>query len=75
MPNALHSIHSKSILTLTSNPSSQIKKAALELLKNRQLDSEIRIKAYLAVIECPCGKSATEIKNLLETEPVHQGKS
>ena len=42
-------------------------------MKNRQLDSEIRIKAYLAAIHCPCGKSANEIKNLLESEPVHQG--
>lgn len=42
-------------------------------MKNRQLDSEIRIKGYLAVIACPCGKSANEIKTLLESEPVHQG--
>lgn len=42
-------------------------------MKNRQLDSEIRIKAYLAVIECPCAQSANEIKTLLESEPVHQG--
>lgn len=43
-------------------------------MKNRQLDSEIRIKAYLAIISCPCAHSASEIKNLLDTEPVHQGK-
>ncbi|CAG9133770.1 unnamed protein product [Plutella xylostella] len=52
--------------------SAKVKKAALDLLKNRQLDSEIRIKAYLAVIDCPCGKSANEIKTLLDSEPVHQ---
>ncbi|KPI95250.1 Apolipophorin [Papilio xuthus] len=50
----------------------KIKKAGLDLMKNRQQDSEIRIKAYLAVIGCPCGKSASEIKNLLDSEPVHQ---
>lgn len=44
-------------------------------MKNRNLDSEIRIKAYLAVIDCPCGKSANEIKSLLESEPVIQGRS
>ncbi|KOB75992.1 Apolipophorin protein [Operophtera brumata] len=49
-----------------------LKKAALDIMKNRQLDSEIRIKAYLAVIACPCGKSANEIKTLLDSEPVHQ---
>ncbi|XP_023946306.2 apolipophorins [Bicyclus anynana] len=50
----------------------KIKKTALDIMKNRQLDSEIRIKAYLAVIDCPCGKSANEIKTLLDSEPVHQ---
>ncbi|XP_028026671.1 apolipophorins isoform X1 [Bombyx mandarina] len=52
--------------------SPKVKKISLDILKNRQLDSEIRIKAYLAVIECPCGHSANEIKNLLDNEPVHQ---
>ncbi|XP_039760975.1 apolipophorins [Pararge aegeria] len=50
----------------------KVKKTALDIMKNRQLDSEIRIKAYLAVIDCPCGKSANEIKTLLDSEPVHQ---
>ncbi|XP_075987202.1 retinoid- and fatty-acid binding glycoprotein apolipophorin isoform X2 [Anticarsia gemmatalis] len=51
---------------------SKLKKTAIDLMKNRQLDSEIRIKAYLAVIACPCSHSASEIKNLLDNEPVHQ---
>lgn len=50
----------------------KLKKTAIDVLKNRQLDSEIRIKAYLAIITCPCAHSASEIKNLLESEPVHQ---
>lgn len=50
----------------------KLKKTAIDIMKNRQLDSEIRIKAYLAVISCPCAGSANEIKNLLESEPVHQ---
>ncbi|XP_063834944.1 apolipophorins isoform X2 [Ostrinia nubilalis] len=52
--------------------SAKLKKSALDIMKNRQLDSEIRIKAYLAVIGCPCGGSANEISKLLENEPVHQ---
>ncbi|CAG5023066.1 unnamed protein product [Parnassius apollo] len=52
--------------------SAKIKNTALDLMKKRNLDSEIRIKAYLAVIACPCGKSANEIKKLLDSEPVHQ---
>ncbi|KAH9637818.1 hypothetical protein HF086_017596 [Spodoptera exigua] len=51
---------------------SKLKKTAIDIMKNRQLDSEIRIKAYLAVISCPCSHSASEIKNLLDSEPVHQ---
>ncbi|CAH0599019.1 unnamed protein product [Chrysodeixis includens] len=51
---------------------SKLKKSAIDIMKNRQLDSEIRIKAYLAVISCPCAQSASEIKNLLDSEPVHQ---
>ncbi|XP_047037209.1 apolipophorins isoform X1 [Helicoverpa zea] len=50
----------------------KLKKTAIDIMKNRQLDSEIRIKAYLAVISCPCAHSASEIKNLLDSEPVHQ---
>ncbi|CAB3232890.1 unnamed protein product [Arctia plantaginis] len=50
----------------------KLKKTAIDIMKNRQLDSEIRIKAYLAIITCPCAHSASEIKNLLDSEPVHQ---
>ncbi|GLV37036.1 apolipophorin [Carabus blaptoides fortunei] len=46
--------------------------AALNILKNRQEDSEIRIKAYLVVAECPDNKVATALKELLDTEPVYQ---
>ncbi|XP_049881562.1 apolipophorins [Pectinophora gossypiella] len=60
------------IEAFSADPCSKVHKVAMDLMKNRQLDSEIRIKAYLSVIECPCAHSATEIKNLLETEPVHQ---
>ncbi|KAL4704767.1 hypothetical protein ACJJTC_016888 [Scirpophaga incertulas] len=52
--------------------SAKVKKAAVDIMKNRQMDSEIRIKAYLAVIACPCGHTASEIKNMLDSEPVHQ---
>ncbi|XP_072946075.1 apolipophorins [Epargyreus clarus] len=50
----------------------KLKKTATDLMKNVQQDSEIRIKAYLAVIDCPCAHSANDIKNLLSHEPVHQ---
>ncbi|CAG5023058.1 unnamed protein product [Parnassius apollo] len=52
--------------------SAKIKNTDLELMKKRNLDSEIRIKAYLAVIAFPCGKSTNEIKKLLDSGPVQQ---
>ena len=51
-----------------------MKNAALDVLFNREEDSEIRIKAYLALVDCPCSKIANKISELLETEPVNQGK-
>ncbi|GJQ78075.1 hypothetical protein Trydic_g2417 [Trypoxylus dichotomus] len=43
--------------------------SALSIMKDLQLDSELRIKAYLALVQCPNGKVATAIKNLIDKEP------
>lgn len=51
----------------------KIRDGALNILKDIQQDSEIRIKAYLAATKCPNGKVATTIKKLLEDEPSYQG--
>jgi hypothetical protein len=45
------------------------------VLKNIQLDSELRIKAFLALVECPCNKIANPLKELLDAEPSYQGKT
>ncbi|KAK7794405.1 hypothetical protein R5R35_011682 [Gryllus longicercus] len=50
----------------------KLKKSALEILNNRDEDSEVRIKAYLVLVECPCGTVANNLKELLENEPVNQ---
>ncbi|XP_053619006.1 apolipophorins isoform X2 [Plodia interpunctella] len=50
----------------------KLKTAALSILANRDLDSELRIQAYLAVIACPCAGSASKIADLLQSEPVNQ---
>ncbi|XP_063705361.1 apolipophorins isoform X2 [Culicoides brevitarsis] len=44
----------------------------LELLKNRSLDSEVRIEAYLALVKCPTSTLANEVKALLDDEPIYQ---
>lgn len=43
--------------------------SAIAILKDVQLDAEIRVKAYLALAECPNGKVATAVKNLIDNEP------
>ncbi|WP_266145824.1 open beta-sheet domain-containing protein, partial [Escherichia coli] len=49
-----------------------IKQAALQILRDQVEDSELRIKAYLAVVECPCDNVVKTISNLLENEPIIQ---
>lgn len=51
---------------------SKIQTAALNILKNREDDSEFRIEAYLALIESSTPQIAGEIAKLLEDEPVYQ---
>lgn len=50
----------------------KLKDSALSILKDIEQDSEIRIKAYLALTKCPCGKVASALKTLLENEPSYQ---
>lgn len=44
-----------------------------EVFKNPLEDSEVRIKAYLVLAECPCGKVAALVKTVLENEKSYQG--
>lgn len=43
--------------------------AALKILKNTEEDSEIRIEAYLVLVQCANADVAKEIQNLLDNEP------
>lgn len=57
----------------TANPcNNKLQAAALSILKNRNEDSEVRIEAYLAAMECPSGALANEVQALLENEPIYQ---
>lgn len=47
---------------------------ALNILKDIQQDSEVRIKAYLAAAQCPNAKVAKALKTLLDDEPSYQGE-
>ncbi|XP_053660311.1 apolipophorins [Anopheles marshallii] len=46
--------------------------SALSTLKNANEDSEIRIHAYLSLVECPSANVANELKALLDAEKVYQ---
>lgn len=57
----------------TANPcNKRLQQAATTVLKNREEDSEVRIEAYLAAIECPSGNLANDVQALLDSEPINQ---
>lgn len=59
--------------TFTANPcNKKLQQAATTVMKNRDEDSEVRIEAYLSLVECPSGALANEIQALLNTEPINQ---
>lgn len=45
---------------------------ALELLRDHNEDSELRIEAYLALIQCPSGELANQIAEIVNSETVNQ---
>ncbi|KAH8292623.1 hypothetical protein KR054_009042, partial [Drosophila jambulina] len=45
---------------------------SLQLLKDTNEDSELRIEAYLALISCPNGDIANQISEIVNTESVNQ---
>lgn len=51
---------------------SALQKKAIELLADRNEDSELRIEAFLATINCPSGELANQIAEIVNTETVNQ---
>lgn len=52
----------------------QLRETALNVLKNKEEDSELRIKAYLALVDCPNAEVAKALKELIDNELSNQGK-
>ncbi|XP_076643954.1 retinoid- and fatty-acid binding glycoprotein apolipophorin [Halictus rubicundus] len=48
------------------------KNIAFKVLADKEQDSEIRIKTYLALVACPCPHVASHLKETLDKEPVNQ---
>ncbi|XP_014235825.1 apolipophorins [Trichogramma pretiosum] len=48
------------------------KKILFKPFADQEEDSEIRIKAYLAFVACPCAAAAAKIKEVLDQEKVYQ---
>lgn len=49
-----------------------LQKKAIELLADRNEDSELRIEAFLSVIHCPSADVANQIAEIVNTETVNQ---
>ncbi|KAH8342748.1 hypothetical protein KR084_005641, partial [Drosophila pseudotakahashii] len=56
--------------TIECNGSLQTK--SLELLKNHNEDSELRIEAYLSAISCPNAEVANQVSDIVNSETVNQ---
>lgn len=52
----------------------KLRNSALHILQDIQQDSEVRIKAYLVLAQCPNAAIGNAVKALLEKEPSYQGK-
>uniref|UniRef100_A0A1A9WQC0 Vitellogenin domain-containing protein n=1 Tax=Glossina brevipalpis TaxID=37001 RepID=A0A1A9WQC0_9MUSC len=56
----------------SANCDISLQEKAMELLRDHNEDSEVRIKAFLAVIKCPSAEVAKELTSIINSEPVHQ---
>lgn len=56
----------------STNGNSKIQAAALNILKNVKLDAELRIEAYLVLVEYSTPEIAATVGELLENEPIYQ---
>ncbi|CAH0386450.1 unnamed protein product [Bemisia tabaci] len=72
-PKVRSRIRSVAIETLKSDPCQKTaKETVTNILKNINEDSELRIKAYLALIQCPCSQSAAALKEIIDKEEIKQ---
>ncbi|KAF7279304.1 hypothetical protein GWI33_007437 [Rhynchophorus ferrugineus] len=68
--NALNRVRVAALEAYTADAcKAKLRDSALQILQDIQQDTEIRIKAYLAVARCPNAKAGNVIKALLEKEP------
>ncbi|KAF6202203.1 hypothetical protein GE061_004601 [Apolygus lucorum] len=59
--------------TMKSDPHrSEVKDPAIAVFKDPREDSELRIKAYLVLVGCPCGKVAETVKAVLNSDQSRQ---
>lgn len=60
------------IEALPTRCSMKWKNIAFKVLADKEQDSEIRIKTYLALVACPCPHVAGQLKEILDKETVNQ---
>lgn len=57
---------------LTAKCSPKWKKPIIAILGDKEEDSEVRIKAYLSLVECPCSVVASAVKEIIDVETINQ---
>ncbi|KAL1456907.1 hypothetical protein WDU94_001594, partial [Cyamophila willieti] len=72
-PNASAKLRAAALDTFQTDAGKpELRTKAIALLKDVTEDSELRIKAYLGLVECVCAETAKVIKELIENEPIKQ---
>lgn len=73
--NAPNRLRVSALETYLADPCKEkLRNSAIHILQDIQQDSEVRIKAYLAAVQCPNAAVASAVKTVLEKEPSYQGK-
>ncbi|XP_012523598.1 apolipophorins [Monomorium pharaonis] len=70
--NVRNRVRVAAIETLPTRCSMKWKNILLKVLGDREEDSEIRIKSYLSLVNCPCPHVASGLKEILDKETVIQ---
>ncbi|CAK9823680.1 unnamed protein product [Anthophora retusa] len=70
--NVKNRVRVAAIEALPTRCSMKWKNILFKVLSDKEEDSEVRIKTYLSLVACPCPHVASQLKEMLNTEPVKQ---
>ncbi|KAG7188374.1 hypothetical protein KM043_008028 [Ampulex compressa] len=70
--NVRNRVRVAAIEALPTRCSMKWKTPLLKVMGDLEEDSEVRIKAYLSLVSCPCPEVANHLKEVLDKEPINQ---